>query len=156
MMKIGIIVHSQTGNTLSVAEKILERLVSDGHQVELVRLQNVGETSPQKPVVLTSVPEVLGYDGVIFGAWVEGFSLCIGMTQYLQQIKLENQQLISCFVTEYFPYKWLGGKRAILQMQKILELQGTEIETLGVINWSNKKRTQQIDELINQMSARYC
>ncbi len=30
-MKIGIIVHSHTGNTLSVAQKIKERLVSGGH-----------------------------------------------------------------------------------------------------------------------------
>lgn len=34
-MKIGIILHSQTGNTLSVANKLKEKLISLGHTVNL-------------------------------------------------------------------------------------------------------------------------
>lgn len=42
-MEIGIIVHSLTGNTLSVAERLQERLAADGHDVEIEQLKTIGE-----------------------------------------------------------------------------------------------------------------
>ncbi len=35
-MKIGIVVYSQTGNTMSAAQKILGRLAGKGHSAEIV------------------------------------------------------------------------------------------------------------------------
>ena len=42
-MEIGIIIHSLTGNTMSVAERLQERLVADGHDVEIEQLKTIGE-----------------------------------------------------------------------------------------------------------------
>ena len=37
-VKVGIIIHSHTGNTLAVAEKLQERLMEAGHQAEIQRV----------------------------------------------------------------------------------------------------------------------
>ena len=41
-MNIGMIIHSQTGNTHSVAMKLKEKLSAAGHAVDLERLKVVG------------------------------------------------------------------------------------------------------------------
>ena len=47
-MKIGIIVHSHTGNTLSVAERIRSELVEKGYDVELKRVSAENEDPKAK------------------------------------------------------------------------------------------------------------
>jgi flavodoxin len=42
MMKIGIIVHSQTGHTYSVVQKLQEKLLAAGHSVNIERIKSVG------------------------------------------------------------------------------------------------------------------
>ena len=43
-MNIGIIIHSFTGNTLSVAEKIRDELGKSGHKASIERVKAVGES----------------------------------------------------------------------------------------------------------------
>jgi len=45
-MKTGIMVHSQTGNTNSVALKLKEKLSNSGHSVDLEQLKVVGVLRP--------------------------------------------------------------------------------------------------------------
>jgi len=45
-IKIGIMVHSQTGNTNSVALKLKEKLSNSGHSVDLEQLEVVGALPP--------------------------------------------------------------------------------------------------------------
>jgi flavodoxin len=40
---IGLIVYSQTGNTLSLAQKVEEKLPAAGHDVTLEHLKTIGE-----------------------------------------------------------------------------------------------------------------
>ncbi len=70
-MKIGIIVHSQTGHTLLVGERICEKLQADGHEAQLERMQNLENEKAKNPIAvqLDSLPETGGYDALIFGAW---------------------------------------------------------------------------------------
>lgn len=157
-MKIGIIVHSQTGHTLLVGERIREKLQSDGHEVTLKRFHNTEPPEgPQKPedIKLDHIPEANGYDALIFGAWVQAFNLCPGFTLYLKQIPDFDTNNVSCFLTEQFPYKWMGGSLALSKMRKQLTAKGAEIQASGVINWSNKKREQQIGELADRFSSQY-
>ena len=157
-MKIGIIVHSQTGHTLLVGERLREKLQSDGHEVTLKRFQNT-ETpqGPQKPedIKLDQIPEANGYDALIFGAWVQAFNLCPGFTSYLKQIPDFDTNNVSCFLTEQFPYKWMGGSLALSKMKKGLTGKGATIKESGVINWGNKKREKQIDDLVARFSNQY-
>ena len=157
-MKIGIIVHSQSGHTLLVGERLREKLRSDGHEVTLKRFRNT-ETpeGPQKPenIRLDHIPDAMGYDALIFGAWVQAFNLCPGFHLYLKQIPDFDTSNVSCFLTEQFPYKWMGGSLALSRMKKFLTAKGAEINSSGVINWGNKKREQQIDELVTRFSSQY-
>lgn len=157
-MNIGIIVHSQSGHTLLVGEKLRDKLRSDGHEVTLERFHNIeSSTGPQKPenIRLDHIPDAAGYDALIFGAWVQAFNLCPGFHLYLKQIPDFDTNNVSCFLTEQFPYKWMGGSRALAKMKGFLEEKGAKIHGSGVINWGNKKRDQQIDELVTRISSQY-
>ena len=50
-MKIGILVHSKTGNTYSVAEKLEERLLKEGHLVTFEKV--IAENDKMKSVVVS-------------------------------------------------------------------------------------------------------
>ncbi len=43
-MKIGIIVHSQTEHTYSVAQKLQDKLLDNGHETNLERVITIGDT----------------------------------------------------------------------------------------------------------------
>ncbi|MBU9674866.1 hypothetical protein KQ939_16590 [Planococcus sp. CP5-4] len=58
-------------------------------------------------------------------------------------------------MTQQFRYKWLGGNRAILEMTTLLEAKGVVVNSTAIINWSNKKRQQQIEELVERFSGPY-
>lgn len=151
VMKIGIIVHSQSGNTYSVAEKLKEGLAKEGHQVTLSRIRNRKEPKElQKPkdIELDRVPETEGYDVLIFGAWVQAFSLCPGFIAYLDHVPALEERKVLCFVTQHFPFKWMGGSRALRKMSKLIEVKGGRIGKTAVVNWSAKGRNQQIDRLV--------
>jgi flavodoxin len=149
-MNIGIIVHSQTGNTYSVGQKIEENLVSKGHEVTLLRMKTLEQGKPgTEHVVLDRMPKVDDYDGLIFGGWVEAFGLCSGMSFYLKHISSLKDKKVACFMTEFFPFKWMGGKRGLSQMKKALMDQEADVLAQGIINWSRKKRRdEKIEELV--------
>lgn len=153
MPKIGIIVHSHTGNTLEVAQKLYDRLLAAGHLVVLERVSAINE-DPSMPdnVQLEASPDVDQYEVLFFGAPVRGFALSPVMKAYLAQIQPLQGKKVGCFVTEYFPYPWMGGNRAIRQMTEACVSKKVEVFATGVINWSSKKRDKQISELTEKLS----
>jgi len=150
-MNIGIIVYSRTGNTHSVALKLEEKLAAAGHAVTLERIE-VGEVTPGKPVQFKTLPDAGPYDALIFGAPVHGFSLCQPMAGYLKQVASLQGKKVACLVTQAFPYPWLGGNRAIRQMKQICESKGATVCGSGIVNWMNKRREQQIVEVVDRLS----
>lgn len=153
-MKIGIIIYSNTGNTLSVAQRIKDNLISAGHTVNLEHVTAMNNNpNTQAGKQLKNSPDTEPYDTLIFGAPVWAFSLSSIMQAYLSQLTALNGKKISCFVTQSFPHAWMGGNRAIRQMKKICETKGAEVFESGVINWSNKERENQIIKLIEKMTT---
>lgn len=152
-MKIGIIVYSQTGNTYSVATKIKEALIKKGHSVEIDKIEAIRETKQNvNNIKISKMPDVEKYDGLIFASFVEAFSLCPVMDTYLKQLKSLNNKKIAVYVTQFFPYPWMGGKHAIKQMKKNLILKGNAITETGIVNWKNKNREQIIQKLVEQFT----
>lgn len=151
-MKVGIIVYSKTGNTLTVAERISSQLEADGIAVSVGRFS--AETLPQsnKPVRLTAVPNPNEFDAVIFGAPVQAFSLDPAMALYFEQINSINPKNVFCFVTQYFKKPWLGGNHAMKQMLALLKEKGINANPLGVVNWSSEQREEQILQIMRQCS----
>jgi len=153
-MNIGIIVHSQTGHTYSVAQKLMERLIAAGHSANLERIISAGTVRPGvKDVQLETRPEVDSYDALVFGAPVYGFSLSPVMTSYLNQIVSLKSKKVACVVTQFFPFPWMGGNRAIGQMKEICESKGAEVFGSAIVNWSSFRRHRQIIESVDRLSG---
>ena len=155
-MNIGIIVHSETGNTHSVAMTLKEKLSAAGHAVNIERLKVVGEFKAGiKDLPLETVPDAGQYDALVFGAPVQAFSLSAVMAGYLERIASLQDKQVACLVTEAFPYPWMGGNRAIRQMRKICESKGATICGTGIVNWMNARRDQQIVEATDRLSGAF-
>lgn len=147
-MNIGIIIHSQTGNTLSVAEKLKKSLILKGHDVTLQQVTDKGESSHKSKIQLQTIPTIEDYDCLFFGAPVWGYSLSPVMKLYLAQLLTLKDKRVGCFVTEFFPYSWMGGSRAVNQMIKLCSQKGAKASKIGVVNWSNRKRSNKTDSVI--------
>lgn len=153
MLKIGIIIHSHTGNTLSVAQKLKEKLLAEGHSVSLEQVIAVDDQQVnQAKVEFANKPELDAYDVLIFGAPVRAFSLSAIMAAYLTQAASMQGKKVGCFMTQQFPYPWLGGNRSVRQMKKLCEAKGALVVATGIVNWSSKQRQEKISDTVQKLS----
>lgn len=151
-MKIGIIVHSYTGNTYEVAKKLEEKFREAGKDVEIQRVRKAGGDKPEgKDIQIENPPEVDKYDALIFGSPVHAFSLSMAMRTYLEQLPSLQDKKIALFVTKNLRFEWTGGTRAIGQMKKICQSKGGIIMGTGIIIW-NKNRDKKIAEVVDKFS----
>lgn len=151
-MKVGIIVHSHTGNTLSVAQKLMEALQTAGHLVTIEQVEAVNEDpSAAGNIQLKTIPDPSPYDTLIFGAPVRAFSLSPVMKAYLAQVASLKGKKVGCFVTEQLPFSWMGGNQAIGQLKKAVVKKEANVFSTGVVNWSNKQRETKITEVIKRL-----
>jgi hypothetical protein len=152
-MKIGIVVYSQTGNTLSVATKLKEKLAAAGHSVALEQVKLVGERkSGSRELQLGPLPDVTPYDVLVFGAAVEAFSLSPVMTKCLGQIGSLEKKNVICLITQAFPFAWLGGSRAARQMRKLCESKGAAVRGSAVVNWMGRGLDRRIANGVEKLS----
>jgi flavodoxin len=156
-MNIGIILHSQTGNTYSVGQKIEEKLKADGHSVKLIRIRTKDAADKnEKDIRLDCMPEVKDYDALVFGGWIQAFNLYPGVSMYLNQLPSLSDKKVTCFLTQHFRYKWMGGMIGLSKMKKILTSKGAIVLTAEIINWSEEnKRVKQIADLVEKISRQY-
>lgn len=151
-MNVGIILYSQTGNTLLVAEKLKEAVLSKGHTavIERVVAENDAPNSKQPPRLVQS-PDPSAYDAVFFGAPVHAFSLCPVMKLYLAQCPVLKHKPVSCFVTQHLKKPWMGGNRAIKQMRALCKEKGANTRESGIVNWTAPGRDAQIDTVVAKL-----
>lgn len=140
-MNVGIVVYSQTGNTLSVAQKLEQALKANGHAVSLANVEP------------GSAPDVGPYDAVIFASPVQAFSLAPVMKQYLSRVSGLAGKKVSCFVTQQLRQAWLGGNRAVRQMKSACGQKGAILAASGVVHWSSDARDRQIEDVVARLSA---
>ena len=152
-MKIGIIVYSHTGNTHSVALKLQEALAAAGHEVALERLETLGEFNPARPSAeLGELPDITPYEALVLGSPVQAFSLAEASKRYLGQLGSLEGVPVALLVTEQFPYKWMGGNRAVRQMTRACQARGAQVLGSGIVNWSRKDREQRITDVVDGLS----
>ena len=152
-MKIGIIVYSATGNTYSVANQLHEKLAMLGHDVTIDRILIKNITQPGKNIDFDNIPDTKEYTSIIFASPVEAFTLNKVMQEYLTQISSLDGKKISCFVTQHFPYPWMGGNQAIARIKKLCKAKGATIDKIGIVNWTNKRRKQMIADVVERLST---
>lgn len=151
-MKVGVIVHSKTGNTLSVAKRIQDKLIAAGHSVNLEQVVAVNEDpSAAGNIKLKTIPDTSIYDMLIFGAPVHGFSLSPVMKLYLSQLQTLKGKKVGCFITQSFPFPWMGGSRSIRQMITICKDKSGNVYEAGIVNWSNKERERKIADILEKV-----
>ena len=142
-MKVGLIVWSATGNTLSVAESFADTLTADGHTVTIEKIAIDAPDPARRPEswALTGTPDPAPYDALVFGSPVEAFSLSGVMNRYLSEAGDLAGKPVFTYVTQYFPKPWMGGANAVKQLAKLVEKKGGEPCGMAVINWSSKKNS---------------
>ena len=153
-MNIGVVVYSRSGNTLSVTEKLKERLSAAGHSVKLEQVAVAGGGKPgERRLELGTLPDLAGYDGVVFGAAVEAFSLSSVMSAYLKRVGSLEGKKVAFLVTEGFPYPWMGGNRAVSQMKKLCRAKGAEIVGSAVVNWAKSRREKTTAAALDRLTG---
>ena len=156
-MTIGIIVHSMTGHTLLVAQRIEKKLTEQGHTVRIERVSAQDEEAVSKgqvkqPIQLINPPDPLAYDAVIFGAPVWGFSLSKIMAAYLGRLPGLSGKKTACFITQHLSHPVFGGNRSLRQMEAACRKMGSSPFASGIVNWSNARREEQIENIEKSFS----
>lgn len=147
-MKIGVIIYSRTGHTRELALAIKERFEREGHHAVLEEVTATEQKKQKNPVALLSRPSIDGYDAVVFGSPVHGFSLSLEMKEYLSGLSTGNVKRAFCFVTQGLG----GGKRANRQMTTICTEKGLQVEETGIVTWPRKSSKTAREELLDRFS----
>ncbi|MCD1294071.1 flavodoxin [Methanocella sp. CWC-04] len=155
-MKIGIIVHSQTGNTFTVAQKLQDKLSTAGHSVNIERIAPAGgEQRDAKNIRFDKLPDLSAYDALVLGAPVQAFSVSPVMAAYLKQLPSLQGKKIACFVTKGLPFYWTGGNRAISQMKKACESRGGTVGATGIVIWKKTGVEKNIEDVVEKLSGSF-
>lgn len=148
-MHVGIIVHSHTGNTLSVAEALKETIIKLGHQASIERIKVAGGEDPNNSnFKLEAPPKTEEYDAIIFGAPVRGFSISPVIAAYLRQTNPINAKRVICFVTKHLKSNWTGGTKAINGMKQLCEAKGGKVVAEGIVSLKNR------DDAVNALCSK--
>lgn len=153
-MRTGIIVYSNTGNTLKAAMRLLEALRAKGREAELLQVKTA-DPHPEKnmgSVQLTDKPSPDSYDRLVFAAPVWAFNLCGVMKAYLAGLGSLKGKQVSLFVTHQLPLPWMGGTKAVRQMKAICEGKGGKVDAQAVICWGEKRRETDIAQMLGTLS----
>lgn len=152
-MKIGIIVYSQTNNTLSVAERLKDALVQNGAEAEISRvLVEGGDPKSNTPLKLVGAPDPNGYDAIVFASPVQAFSLAQAMVMYLKQLPRFEAKKVFFFTTQHLKKPWLGANHAIRQAKALIDVKGKSVSETGVVHWSSEQREEQIASLVTSFA----
>lgn len=154
-MNIGIFVHSLTGNTYSVVERLARNLAAQGHEVHIQRLTPIGgeKTNVSNPsqIELDAPVDTSSFDFVVFAGPVRGFSQSPVMAKCLSVADSLAHKRVACLVTQQLSKPWMGGNRAIKQMRQRCEDKGGIVVATGIVNWKNKQRERLIKDAIDSI-----
>ena len=152
-MNIGIFVNSKTGNTLSVAEKLRERLLALGHTVALERVvaSNDGEMDINK-IVISNPPSTQGYDLLVFAAPVNGFRLAFAMQAYLR-LAFARRQTAGWFSSRRHSHSPGWAVTVPQRHGKLVNCQRRYISATGVVNWRSPRTRILIAKTIENIVA---
>lgn len=148
-MKIGIIYYSETGHTLQACEMVKNNLINEGHSVD-IKAVTVVDIKTNK--TLKDIPSVEGYDLIIFGSPVQGFSLPVPMSEYLKIIKLPMYQKVGILITQYFKLSFMGANHAKRQLLEKIAISQPNLYAYSVVHWSSRRRVEQLNKAVEKLS----
>ena len=150
-MKIGIVVHSQTGHTLGIAQAIEKALKEETltADIKMVVAKSKKPWKESQPG-LSEIPDPKPYDVLILGAPVWGFRLSLVMTEYLYSVRPLNPETLIIFSTGA-RHKWFGGIRAMKKMAALSGVPDSKIVKAGSIRFPRNKKPKYINETIQNV-----
>lgn len=151
-MKIGIILYSQTGNTRSVALKLKEKLTGFGHKAAIEEIKASGTGHGPSAVHLTSIPDASLFDALVLAAPVQAFTLTMVMKSYCNHLPSLNGTKVAFLLTQFFPFRWMGGTRALRVLKGHAERLGAVALGGEVVNWSRKNRVEIIEAVTDRLA----
>jgi len=152
-MKVGVIVYSQTGHTLCVANKLKDKLSAAGHTVALEQIETAGPVERSaKSATLKTSPAVDPYDALVFCCPVWGGLPAPAMASYLGQVPSLQGKRVACLVTGFFPAKW-GRNQTIAWMKEACQSKGATVCGAESVGWFSLRRGRQIAEAVDRLSA---
>jgi flavodoxin len=154
-MKIGIIVYSRTSNTYGVAQRLEKKFTQLGHNTTLLQVSGTDDNQRKsKHVVLKDIPDITPFDVLIFGSPVHALHLSPIMQAYLDHLPTLKNKIVAGFVTQAFPFAFMGGNQAITCLKALTHLKSTTLSASHIIHWfPNSKREKNIDETITKLIA---
>ena len=152
-MKVGIIVHSHTGHTLSVARKLEARLSAVGHAVTLEQLEIAGPVDfSATTAALKTRPAIDPYEALVLGSPVNGAHMSAAMKGYLDQIPSLQGKKVALLLTHFFFQGW-GANQTIAQMTEACQSKGAAVLGSGTVRWTSLRRRRQIASAVDSLSA---
>ena len=153
-MKIGIVIYSNTGNTLSVAKRVEQTLIKAGHEAEFFNIELSGKVENNAAInksQFKSFPTASGLDAYIFASCTQAFSLNRVMSFYLNNLESVDAPVIT-LSTQHFMRSWMGGNRTQKQMQEILSRKGAKILGGVHVNWKKEQgRDKRIEKAVDEV-----
>jgi len=151
-MKVGIIIHTQSGHTAQFARAIATKFNSNGHEAEIEMLRTSGQVSPgSRKFTIKNFPEVEQFDAILFGGPVWAFKASPVIMSYLSQLnRIKNKKVLS-FVTMMFPFACMGGKQAIKAMDQELEASGGNVLPGEILQFFFKANPQKMEQAVQRI-----
>jgi flavodoxin len=156
-MKIGIFVHSQSGNTAKLGLAVTHALREKGLDVSIELLRPLGKIHPRvKHVQFRSLPEVEEYDIILFGGPIWAFSASPVIVSLLKQLETLKGKKAMCFTTSGFPTAFSGAKRALIRMSDLCEGLGAKVLPGVALFWGlycgKKKLDMTVEEICRSIT----
>lgn len=131
-MNICILVHSKTGTTLKFGKMIEDALRKKSHKVEFIQLEtnqpvSMANQNQSNNFRIINLPSEKEFDAFLVGCPVWGFQPTPVVIAALKQLnKLSGKKFLP-FVTQSFPFSFMGGKQAIAQMSSMAKNLGAVV-----------------------------
>lgn len=148
-MNIQLLVHSHTGNTLSVANALKAAVEPINPEIKLTHVEadNEREMNLSK-ISISKLPDCSDADLIVLGSPVRGGNPSPAILKTIDSLGSMQGKKCVVFTTEFFPYDWMGGRQAVSKMEKALNAHGAEVTSHAIIHWKRRDREKQIDQFI--------
>jgi len=152
-MNIGIFVHSQSGHCSALGMAVTQKLRALGHDVDIQLIQPVGRVHPRmKHVELRGdVPDVSGYDILVFGGPIWGFTASPVVSAFIKEIPSLKGKKTLCFTTSGFPGPLSGAKAGHKKLATELEELGATVLEGEALFWGLMAGKSKIDKAAQRM-----
>jgi len=147
-MKVGIIVYSESGHTLSVVKLLAKAFEQAGDTAFVVPLEVI---DPTKNRHLMKLPDAGGFDLMVIAGPVQGFRPAQPLIDFISQTTFLKNQKVSILLTQHFKKAWLGGNYSIKMMKGLLAKDSVLIMNEAIVHWSSKTRETDIEVIIKRL-----